>query len=178
MTQGRLPWGRGLVGGAWGLVVCLTLGSCSSMPALIEKPRVTSVAMTVVGIDARKADLRFTVQVENPTPVSLTLAGYDYDLQIEGRPFLTGMSQVKHELKAGEVTAVPIPVSVKFAELFEKLPLFLGRTDVVCNLAVALTVKTSAGEFRLPFQKEERLPLWKKPPLRFRHPQGSAKGST
>lgn len=146
--------------------ICPLLGlgakGCASLQVLEKRPEVKAVSVAVVGLDFAKADLRFDVEVANSSDGALRIAGYDYDLQIEGQPFLTGMSETGFELKPQAVTVIPVPVSIRFADLFSKLAALKGRTEFSYNLAVALTVKTAVGEFRLPFQKEGRLSLLKR----------------
>lgn len=145
--------------GCLGLLLVLGASGCASLRVLEKRPEVKTVSVTVVGLNFAKADLRFDVEVANSSDGALRIAGYDYDLQIEGQPLLTGMSEASFELKPQAVTVVPVPVSIRFADVLSKLAALMGRTDVSYNLAVALTVKTAAGEFRLPFQKEGRLSL-------------------
>lgn len=141
------------------LLILVAVPGCSSLQLLDEKPVVKDVLVTVVGLDFRKMDLRFDVQVDNAGSGMLTVLGYDYDLHIEGQPFLKGESAAGFELKPHAVTAIPVPISIKFSDLVKKTSSLLGRSEVVYRIAVGLTVATPAGSFRLPFQKEGRLPL-------------------
>lgn len=134
---------------------------CGSLQVLEKRPEVKAVSVTMVGLDFTKAEFRFDVEVANSSKGAMKIAGYDYDLRIEGRPFLTGMSVTGFELQPQAVTIIPVPVSIEYADLFSKLAALKGRTEVSYNLAVALTVQTAVGEFRLPFQKEGRLSLLK-----------------
>jgi LEA14-like dessication related protein len=138
----------------------LGLGGCASLPLLAKKPEVKKVSVSLVGLDLRKLDLRFDVEVDNAGAGSLTVSGYDYDLTIEGRPFLKGESHASFELKPHAVTTVSLPVSIKLADLFRQLASLIGRSDAAYRMAAGVQIKTPFGAVRLPFQKEGRLPLF------------------
>jgi LEA14-like dessication related protein len=143
---------------AW-LLFLLVLDSCSSLPLLTVKPEVKKVSVSLVGLDFRKVDLRFDVEVENAGAGSLAVAGYDYDLAIEGQPFLKGRSEAGFELKPHAMTTISVPISIRLADLFRQASSLLGRSDAAYSMTVGFLVKTPAGPFRLPFQKEGLLPL-------------------
>lgn len=156
----RLRWlGRLTLGTAWVLVL-LEFGGCSHLSFLTKKPEVMKVSVILVGLDLRKADLRFDVEVNNTSSGSMTVAGYDYELTIEGQAFLKGKSAAGFELKPHAVTTIPVPVSIKLADLFRQVSSLLGRSDAAYSIAVGFLVETPVGAFRLPFQKDGRVPLF------------------
>lgn len=158
----RGPGRRQLGRASWGLVCVLVtcgLGGCSVLSLMAEKPEVKSVSVTVVRVNFLKADIRFDVAINNAGSGSAVVSGYDYDLQVEGKPFLTGKAETGFELKPHAVTTIPVPVSIKFADLFKRVTSLLGRSDVAYQLAVGLKIDMPVGTFRLPFQKEGRVPL-------------------
>ena len=135
-------------------ILVMTLNGCGSLTRVILKPEVKRVTMNVVGMDFEKADLMFDVEVENSGSTSVTIAGYDYDLEVEGQPFLSGMSHDSFQLKPNAVTLVQVPISIELHELFKQVGLLMTRSEVSYNLAVAMTVESPVGAFRMPFQKE------------------------
>lgn len=137
----------------------LTIGGCSSVPLLAKKPEVKKVSISQVRMDLRKLDLWFDVEVDNASAGSLTVAGYDYDLAIEGQPFVKGKSDAGFELKPHAVTTIPLSVSIKLADVFRQLASLVGRSDAAYRITAWFQIKMPVGEVRLPFQKEGRLPL-------------------
>ena len=150
---------RNLAVGAVCLLSLLALGGCGSVSLLTKKPEVKKVSVGLVGVDLRRLDLRFDVEVDNASAGSLTVSGYDYDLAIEGRPFLKGESDAGFELKPHAVTTIPVPVSIKLADLFRQFGSVIGRSDAAYRITAGFQIKTPVGVTRLPFQKEGRLPL-------------------
>lgn len=147
-------------------LAALTLDGCTTLQDLIQRPTVKTVAVSVVGVDFETLKLRFDVGVENGSSGTLMIAGYDYDLHIEGRPFLNGMSDKEIELKARSVTTIPVPVEIPFSDLLKTLDSLKSRQDVAYDLAVALMINTGLGHFRLPLQKQGRLPVLTLPQVR------------
>ncbi len=151
---------------AGAVVAALSLNACTTLQELIQRPTVKSVTMHVVSVDFETLKLRFDVGVENGSSGTLMVAGYDYDLHIDGRPFLNGMSDEEVELKPRSITTIPVPVVLTFSDLSKTLDAVKSRQDVAYDLAVALMVKTGLGNFRVPLQKEGRLPVLTLPHVR------------
>jgi len=147
-------------------LAAFSLDGCKSLQDLIQRPTVKGVAVSVVGVDFETLKLRFDVGVENGSSGTLAIAGYDYDLHIDGRPFLDGMSDTEIELKPRSVTTIPVPVVIPFSDLLKTLDAVTSRQDVAYDLAVALMVKTGLGNYRVPVQKAGRLPLLSLPQVR------------
>lgn len=166
MKRGQFPWFLGaLFQITWALSILHSFG-CGSFQWLVQRPEVKKVSVSVTGLDFQKADLRFDLEVENAGSGTLTVAGYDYELQVDGQPFLRGTSQAGFDLPPHAVTVVQVPVSVQYGDLLKKLVSLKGRAEVPYNLAVTLTVRTSLGEIHLPLQKEGRLPVLTVPTIR------------
>jgi LEA14-like dessication related protein len=76
------------------------------------------------------------------------------------------MSDTEIELKPRSVTTIPVPVAIPFSDLLKTLDSVKSRQDVAYDLAVALMVKTGLGTYRVPVQKEGRLPVLTLPQVR------------
>lgn len=124
--------------------------------------------MHVARLDFEKADLLVDLDVSNPNPSTLVIAGYTYDLQVETQPFLQGASDTEFELKPRDVTRLHVPVSVRFADLLDRLAALKGKADAGYALAVTLAVKTPVAEIPLSFKKEGRIPVLSVPQVRLR----------
>jgi LEA14-like dessication related protein len=149
-----------------GMALFLMLPACGYLR--LEQPKVQAGAVNVARLDFEKADLVVDLDVSNPNPSTLVIAGYTYDLQIESHPFLQGASDTEFELKPKAVTRLHVPVSVKFAELLDRLKALKGKADAAYALAVTLAVKTPVAEIPLSFTKEGRVPVLSVPQVRLR----------
>lgn len=147
-------------------MLSLSFASCGYLS--LQQPTVKAGAVHVTALDFQKADLVVDLDITNPNPSTLVIAGYTYDLQVESQPFLNGSSEREFELKPRDVTQVRVPVSVKFADLLDKVAALKGKADAGYVLNVSLAVKTPVAEIPLAFRKEGRVPVLSAPQVRLR----------
>lgn len=131
-------------------VAAFGLGGCRTVEGLTTKPEVRSVTVTVAGFDLRAIDLRFEAELLNPGDGEMRVTGYDYELQIEGRPFTSGASQEGFVLAPRGTARAVVPVTVALAELRRVLGALQRRGEASYRLAVTLRIDTPVGEFRYP----------------------------
>ncbi len=150
---------NGAVAGAVAIALTFGVGGCRTVQGLTTKPTVQSVSVTVVAFDLRKIDLRFDVALLNPGDGEITIAGYEYDLYLEGQPLLAGRSNTGFALTPHGTALVSLPVTLVFAELQRKLAALKGRGEASYRLDVTLLADTPLGIIRVPLKKEGCLPL-------------------
>ena len=132
---------------------------CRTVEGLTTKPEVQSVAVVVTGLDLRGMTLRLDVELKNPGEGELTIGGYEYAVQIEGQPFVSGQSRERVELRPRGTARVAVPVELVWTDLQSKLAMLKGRGDAAYALALTLLVDTPVGTFRVPLKKDGCLPL-------------------
>jgi LEA14-like dessication related protein len=121
---------------------------------LKTKPEVRSVTVVVAGFDPRAIQLRFDVELLNPGDGEMQVKGYNYELQIEGRPFTAGSSQEGFALAPHGTARVALPVAVALADLRRLLTALQHRGEASYRLAVTLSIDTPLGDFRFPLEKD------------------------
>jgi LEA14-like dessication related protein len=160
---------------AGGVALVLMLPACGYLR--LAQPKIQAGAVNVARLDFEHADLMVDLDVSNPNPSTLVIAGYTYDLQIESDRFLHGASDKEFELKPKDVTRLHVPVAVRFADLLDRLKALKGKPDAAYALAVTLAVKTPVGEIPLSFRKEGRVPVLSVPEVRLRGVRLGARSS-
>lgn len=135
-------------------VALLGLGGCRTVEGLATKPKVQSVAVAVVGFDLRAIQLRFDVELFNPGEGEMRLTGYDYELQVEGRPFTAGTSQEGFALAPHGTAHLVVPVVLALADLQRVLTGLSHRGEATYRLAVTLQIGTPLGAFRYPLASD------------------------
>lgn len=131
----------------------LGLGGCQTVQGLATKPQVQSVAVVVSGFDLHRLALRFEVELRNPGDGELSVRGYDYELQVEGRPLTTGTSRDSFVLAPRGTARVVVPVAVALADLRHALAALDRRGEVAYRLTVTVLIDTPLGAFRFPLEK-------------------------
>lgn len=144
--------------GAWACVLAaaavFSFGGCRTVQGLTTKPQVQSVTVAVGSFDLRTITLRFDVALLNPGDGEMNVAGYEYELQIEGRSFMAGTSRNGFALAPHGTARVSVPVTLALADLQRTLATLKSRGEVPYRLAVTLLIDTPLGAFRFPLMKD------------------------
>ena len=77
------------------LLFPLILTNCAELMKIaqqgnIQKPAVRVSSARLAGLSFDKADLIFDIEISNPNSIGVSLAGFDYDLLLNGQSFLKG----------------------------------------------------------------------------------------
>ncbi|MCM8596951.1 LEA type 2 family protein [Accumulibacter sp.] len=75
------------------IVLCLVaLGGCAGLGSLARKPEVSIAGLSLV--QARLFEQRFALRlrISNPNDVDLPVNGLSFEVEINGQPFITGLS--------------------------------------------------------------------------------------
>ena len=123
----------------------LCLGACSSLPN--RDP----LKINVVGIEPLQGEgmeVRFavTIRVQNPNDNNLTYSGVALDLDINGQPFASGVSDQRGEIGRFSDTVVSVPVSVS-AFSFIRQTYGISQMKTLNNMPYILRGKLSGGLF-------------------------------
>lgn len=107
----------GLLAGV--LCAALLVGGCAMLQnaAQTRRPELSVQSVRIAGLSFQQLDLVVDVGVDNPNPVPLRLAGFDYELRIADRPFLTGRQDQGMDIAAAARSTVSVPLTLSYAEL-------------------------------------------------------------
>lgn len=126
------------------LTVLATLGGCAGL--FNRDPMHVSVA-GIEPIGGEGLEMRFDVKLrlQNPNETSIAYDGVALDLELNGRPFASGVSGMKGTLPRFGETVVDIPVTVSaFAAARQAFALADGKTD---SVPYVLRGKLGGGPF-------------------------------
>ena len=163
-------YSRGIVGFClvWAVPV---LFSCSGIRELAESvgvrhPTVRFAGAKLTGLSFREAAFMFDIQIRNPNPVGITLAGFDYDFLLNGKSFISGDQQEGLEIKAQGEHLVRLPVTLAFSNIYETFTGLKNRDsstyELNCGFSFDLPV---LGPVRVPVDTQGDLPLIKLPSI-------------
>ncbi|MBT8130284.1 MAG: LEA type 2 family protein [Gammaproteobacteria bacterium] len=145
----------------WLLAVCL-LAACAELSRHAEtiKPTARLTDTRLANISFEQADLVFDLAVQNQNPFAINLAGLEYDLKIENRSLISGVTAQGLKIKPAATSTVQLPVTLKFADL-KKLPGELWQQDkfsyqLDSRFIVDLPV---IGNYAIPVAKQGELPV-------------------
>ena len=153
------------------LLFTMTLIGCAELAKYSEtiKPTAKLTGTRLANINFEQVDLIFDLAVENKNPVSLNLAGLDYDLKIENQSLVSGTTAQAIKLKANSTSPVQLPITLKFDDL-KKLPGELWNKDkiayqLISQFNVDLPV---IGNYAIPVTKKGELPVPKIPDIKIK----------
>lgn len=148
------------------LMLALFISGCAELAKHAEtiKPTAKLTGMDLKSIDFEKAELLFDFDVENKNPVTLDLAGLEYNLIIAEQSLISGVTAKGVKLNASSTSPVQVPVTLKFDDL-KKLPgeiwgkdNFDYKLDTVVNVMLPVI-----GNYAIPLTKTGQLPVPKMP---------------
>lgn len=139
------------------LVLVWALGGCPGILAPLEKPRIDFDGVRAASLSLAGLDLTFQLRVTNPNGVGLPLRAMDYDLSIEGRPFLQGRLDLHEELPARASAPVLAHVHIT-ATNAATLVSALGRGVRTLHALLVLHFETRLGPLAAAVESDTPLP--------------------
>jgi LEA14-like dessication related protein len=153
------------------LFFTISLTSCAQLAKHADtiKPTAKVTGVRLANINFEQADLVFELAVENKNPVSLKLAGLDYDLKIESQSLVSGTTAQAIKIKANSTSSIQLPITLKFDDL-KKLPGELWNKDkITYQLLSKFNVNLPIiGNYAIPIEKKGELPIPKVPDISIR----------
>ena len=155
-------------------IVLLTvagLSGCASFDTVkkaagIKDPEVSISGIGISSISMKGITLQFALDVDNPNPLPLSLAGFDYALKLGGSQLLAGEQRDRVEIKARGKSQVQIPVSLRFADLSRLLSGGLARESLDYELQTAALVDLPViGVKRFPATRKGEFPVPRAPSI-------------
>lgn len=153
-------------------VSVLLLSGCESLRDAVDaihKPEVRIDAVELEALSFSGLTLRFDVEIRNPNPIGISLSGFDYELQIEGTPFVSGEVDEKVAIAARGRSIVPLPVELGFEELVRTIRELEDREEAAYQLTSGFSFDLPVlGRVRIPVSKKGSVPILRFPGLQVR----------
>ena len=149
--------------------ICMFFNSCAGIRGLaesagVQEPQVDIVGAKVTGLSFQNADLMFDIRIDNPNPVGIKLAGFDYDFLINDNTFVNGDQHEGIEIKAQGEHTVHLPLSVEFSSLYNAFQSLRERDTSSYQLNCGFSFDVPIlGLVRIPVSTKGDLPLLKFP---------------
>jgi LEA14-like dessication related protein len=155
----------------WIAVMCLLTIRCAELQKMlqIQKPVLNVAGVRITKLTLDNIDLAFDVDIQNPNPVSVNLAGLDYDFQLNNASFIRGNQNKGLSVQSNAKSRIEIPVSLGFQELYKTYQALKNNDSTNYTLAGGMTFDLPVlGQTRIPIQKSGHLPLVKIPSISVR----------
>ena len=145
-------------------VASLAIAGCAGIGKQLEPPRVSLANIRAEEISGLETAFEVQMRVFNANDVSLTVTGIKAELDINGQPFATGVSNAPVEIPSYGTELVTVTVYSSVIKMFKSVYGLKGSEELKYRLNGKIRV--SAGNnmmpTSLPFESEGQVSL--KPP--------------
>src|SRR5687767_401634 len=117
----------------------------------------------LVSLGWESAEVVLHVAVDNPMLVELPVSALRWSITLDGRPFLKGDLPEAPPLAADTITRVPVPVTLRYADLMAASQ--IGSTELPYEVHAEVVVDTWFGPYTLPVEHSGSLPALSAPDL-------------
>lgn len=145
------------------------LNSCADLQKLasLQKPTANVTGVRVAGISFDTLNLVTDVQIKNPNALVVSLAGFDYDLQVDGASFLAGEQTQALRIAANGASVLQIPLTVNYKELYQTFKALEKQDSTKYRIAAGLKFDVPVlGPIRIPISHSAYLPVVKIPKIK------------
>lgn len=148
----------------FGLSACAPIDIKEALQS--QAPTVTVADQRLTRLDFERVNLAFGIQVDNPNPVALNLAGLDYELKLDGHSFASGQQSKQMNLAAAGASRFDLPLSMSFKEIYQGIANLKDKDEIPYELTTGLTIDVPLlGKLRYPVTAQGVLPLPRLPTI-------------
>ena len=147
------------------------LSGCAQLNKYTDtvKPTAQLTGAHITNINFDKVDLVFDLEVENKNPITLDLAGLDYDFKIEGQSLVSGVTAKAIKLKANATSPVQLPVTLKYDDLKKLSGDLWNKDQLSYDLQTTFNINLPViGNYAIPVSKQGELPVPKVPAIKIK----------
>ena len=160
-------------------LVAVLVGGCATVERALEarKPEVSIDGVRLDSADFSSARVVFDVAIDNPNPVGIELAGFDYTLALNGTDFLSGREDRSVSLPAEGSETIPVPLDISFARVSEVVG-SLGdsdRVDYALDLGLDVDVP-AVGPQRVTTSTDGSVPIPQRPSISLKNARVASLG--
>ncbi|SMO82260.1 LEA14-like dessication related protein [Gracilimonas mengyeensis] len=151
------------------LLLLLTFTACSTINSLsnsVSKPELSVSDASVTHLSLQDIELTFDIAINNPNPVAVNLADYNYDFQLNGQSFITGDQIEKTEIQASSSSTIQVPVRFGYRELYDLFTSLRDKDETSYDFLFEAGINAPViGRLNVPIEKSGTLPVIKLPKL-------------
>lgn len=133
-----------------GLFSVVLLQACSSVPGVVEQPKISIQNIAVQNISLTQGTALVTLNVSNPNAFPIPITGIQYGLNLNGHLVATGEQSQDQMIGARQDVPVNIPIKLDFIELAKLAPVAWRERKLQYDLNGAVKLPLIS----VPFQRQ------------------------
>ena len=146
--------------------VMLLLFSCSTLKNIFNEPEVSFDKAEISGISFQDITLDFSFIVDNPNSVGIEMAGYSYELLIEGNSLMKGETIEPLRIEADDRSTVKLPLTLSYKDLYSMFDDIKGKDQIAYKITNVFTFDLPVfGKASFPVEHEGTFPAVKLPEI-------------
>ncbi len=130
-------------------------------------PTIAFDRLEVNAVDWEMADTNFVFAVDNPNPLEITLASFDYTLAFQGEEWLVGDDPDGLVLGAAGESELALPVGLIFEDVYNMVQAVRGEDTIDFELTGNFGFNTPIGLIELPYDASGGFPALRTPTFGF-----------
>ncbi|MCU7802030.1 MAG: LEA type 2 family protein [Candidatus Thiodiazotropha sp. (ex Lucinoma annulata)] len=124
----------------------------------------------MTSLDFDGVELAFDVNVTNPNPVGIDLAGLDYDLKLLGNSFVKGEQPMALSVAANGTSQIELPMRLGFRQLMSSYQKLQHASQAAYQLDLGLGFNIPVlGKMKLPVSYQGEFPIPKIPDIKVKN---------
>jgi len=149
--------------------VIIIFSQCADLMQLVQKgsieePDVRISKTKLTGLSFDQADLVFDIEIKNPNPIGINLAGFDYDLFLNNNSFLKGDQNKDIEIKANDIAIIQLPLALVYENIYNTYQSLKNDEKINYSLKTGLSFNLPVlGTVRIPVSTSGDIPTLKLP---------------
>lgn len=148
------------------LCICAVgLGACAEAEPFLPTVRFDGLRVNDLSWTDISADFEFTV--ENPNPVRLGVATFDYALDLADTPLISGNRDEGFQMQPQDSSPLVLPVDLVFADTWDVVQATRGADEIDFRLAGNFGFDTPIGNVEIPYDEAGAFPALRTPQVRF-----------
>ena len=142
----------------------LTLSGCAGISKQLEPPRVSLANIRMEEVSGLETAFEIQMRVFNTNDVDLTVKGIKAELEINGQPFATGVSNSPVEIPSYGTELVTLTLYSSVIKMFKSVYGIKGSEELKYRLngKISVSAGSTVMPTTLPFESEGQVSL--KPP--------------
>jgi LEA14-like dessication related protein len=142
--------------------------SCANLKKLAQNqlPKASVAKTRITGISFKGLEITFDIKIDNPNPIGINLAGFDYAIKLNNTRFLNGNLDKKATIKAKGNSLFPVPVAFTFDDLYATYQNLKNAKAANYTLDAGIKVDIPVlGITRIPVQTKGEFPIVRLPKI-------------
>jgi len=123
------------------LLGILLISGCAAVQRAIQilQPELNVKDVHVTGLSFKEIDLAVDVEVDNPNPLPIDLAGFDYDLKINDISFVKGQQDKQLTVASLDQSVFQIPVTLNYENLYKTFKSLKDQDSTLYKIACGVS---------------------------------------